>query len=170
MCICVSNKEDILAYQFVFEYIAENARIPPSHLMADAVQSITTAARNIFPEIIRLTCFFHIKQIFRRNTSFSSLKKIKAEKENAELMLSDLSEIQTVAITSVNFKSIVSLRKEKWQQKIINKDEGIKAKYTDFMEYVDTVVDKYEFGMYQNPLHALTNNALGNIFITNCEI
>ena len=28
MCICVSNKEDILAYQFVFEYIAENARIP----------------------------------------------------------------------------------------------------------------------------------------------
>ena len=65
MCICVSNKEDILAYQFVFEYIAENARIPPSHLMADAAQSITTAARNIFPEIIRLTCFFHIKQIFR---------------------------------------------------------------------------------------------------------
>ena len=46
----------------------------------------------------------------------------------------------------------------------------IKAKYTDFMEYVDTVVDKYEFGMYQNPLHALTNNALGNIFITICEI
>ena len=62
--------------------------------------------------------------MFRRNTSFSSLKKIKAEKENAELMLSDLSEIQTVAITSVNFKSIFSLWKEKWQQKIINKDQG----------------------------------------------
>ena len=38
-------------------------------------------------------------------------------------------------------------------------------KYINFIEYVDSVVEKYEFEMYQNPLHALTNNALGNIFI-----
>ena len=80
-------------------------------------------------------------------------------------MLSDFSEIQTNAITSVNFKSIVSSWKEKWQEKVINKDEEIKVKYINFIEYVDSVVDKYEFGMYKNPLHALTHNALGNIFI-----
>ena len=86
---------------------------------------------------------------------------MKKEKEYAELMLSNFSEIQT----SVNFKSIVSSWKEKWQEKVINKDEEIKVKYINFIEYVDSVVEKYEFEMYQNPLHALTNNALGNIFI-----
>ena len=74
---------------------------------------------------------------------------MKKEKENAELMLSNFSEIQT----SVNFKSIVSSWKEKWQEKVINKDEEIKVKYINFIEYVDSVVDKYEFGMYQNPLN-----------------
>ena len=79
--------------------------------MADAAQSFTTAVRSIFPQIIRLTCFFHIKQMFRRNSSFSSLKKMKKEKENAELMLSDFSEIQKYRLLLISNQLSVRGRK-----------------------------------------------------------
>ena len=101
----------LVAYQFAFEYIAENVTIQPTHLMADAAQSITTAVRSIYPQIIRLTCFFHIKQMFRRNSSFSSLKKMKKEKENAELMLSDFSEIQKYRLLLISNQLSVRGRK-----------------------------------------------------------
>ena len=73
--------------------------------MADAASQITAAAKDVWPDIIRLTCYFHIKQMFGRNSSFISLKKIKSEKQNAQKMIAEVGDIQTYATTSCGKKN-----------------------------------------------------------------
>ena len=164
MGIAVSNKEDNYTFKQIFKFIQDNVGSQPSHLMADAASQITAAAKDVWPDIIRLTCYFHIKQMFGRNSSFISLKKIKSEKQNAQKMIAEVGDIQTYATTNANFLKLIELWKEKWIENCSNKSEDVKAKYNLFIKYVKECSEKYVFGMYSNPKHCLTNNSLGKFY------
>ena len=56
----LSNREDKIAYDFLFEMVKEVAEPRPLAIMADADKAMTSSMRDILPNSKRLTCFFHV--------------------------------------------------------------------------------------------------------------
>ena len=129
--------------------------------MADSDKSISGAVKEVWPSALRINCFFHIKQCYKRDSNYLSLKKNNEEKKNTEDMISDISLIQTHAVNEENFLHLMNLFKEKWLKCYESKSDNIKAKVEGFLKYVMSLATNYTWGTFANPGHSLTNNALG---------
>ena len=158
---CIANKEDKDTYTKICEFVSNNVLNPPKLVMADGDKSISGAVKDVWPSAVRINCFFHIEQCLKRDPNYLSLKKNKEEKANTEDMISDIGLIQTHAVNKENFLKLVNLFKEKWLKFYESKSDNIKAKVEGFLQYVMSLATNYTWGMFANPGHSLTNNALG---------
>lgn len=72
--LALASHEDTLCFKFFFNAISQNGQFTPEFVLADAAQSITNAAEQIFEEAKRLMCWAHaIKNIDKK------LKQVAAE-------------------------------------------------------------------------------------------
>lgn len=72
----LASHEDTPCFQKFFTFIAQREIYKPFFIMADAAQSITNVASQVFPSTIRLMCWAHaIKNMDKRLKSFDAATK-----------------------------------------------------------------------------------------------
>lgn len=60
--LALASHEDTVCFAKFFEIIAEQVGRHPTHVLADGAYAITNAVTAVFPDAIRLMCWFHVTQ------------------------------------------------------------------------------------------------------------
>ena len=131
----LSNREDELAYDFLFEFVKENASPSPDAIMADGAKAITNSARRFLPDSVRLMCFFHVMENVKEK--LSKVKKASLDVYNR--ITDDIHVLQTSSIDAESFKVLYSLLKKKWMKDYVCVDKDLKMMITKFFEYFTQV-------------------------------
>ena len=131
----LSNREDELAYDFLFEFVKENASPSPDAIMADGAKAITNSARRFLPDSVRLMCFFHVMKNVKEKLS----KVKKASLDFYNRITDDIHVLQTSSIDAESFKVLYSLLKKKWMKDYVCVDKDLKMMITKFFEYFTQV-------------------------------
>ena len=145
----LSNREDQIAYNFLFDFVKNVSDPVPSAIMADADKAITASVKALLPRAVRLTCFFHVMK---------NVKQRLARVENTDY---EICVLQTSTVDEESFLALYNLLKKKWLQQHIFFDPKLKIKVNEFIEYfTKTWVNFDERNWYQaaDPQHLTTNN------------
>ena len=61
-----SDKQDKAVFQWIFEFVKEHAKIPPTSLMADGCQATRSACKEVFPDTLLAMCYWHVLKNTKR--------------------------------------------------------------------------------------------------------
>ena len=131
----LSNREDELAYDFLFEFVKENASPSPDAIMTDGAKAITNSARRFLPDSVRLMCFFHVMENVKEK--LSKVKKASLDVYNR--ITDNIHMLQTSSSDAESFKVLYSLLKKKWMKDYVCVDKDLKMMITKFFEYFTQV-------------------------------
>lgn len=76
------------------------AQYPPYACMADAAMATTNALKRVFPDCMRLVCYWHVQRKLREN--MSALRAIDAGA--ADELASDINHLQVLSLDEESFK------------------------------------------------------------------
>ena len=153
----LSNREDKIAYNFLFEMVKEVAEPRPLAIMADADKAMTSSIRDILPNSNRLTCFFHVM----KNVKMKLGKVKKADSSISQRIKDDIRTLQANAVDKESFFTIYNLMEKKWTKEHKFKDSKLKNLVIKFFEYFSRIwIHSEECNWFQaaNPQHITTNN------------
>ena len=72
----IANKEDKDTYKKICEFVSNNVPNQQKLVMADSDKSISGAVKEVWPLALRINCFFHIKQCYKRDPNYLSFYKV----------------------------------------------------------------------------------------------
>ena len=153
----LSNREDKVAYDFLFEMVKNVAEPIPVAVMADADKAMTSSIRDQIPTALRLTCFFHVM----KNVKLKLIKVKKADDLIYSKILDDIRKLQTSAVDKESFFALYNLLERKWKHGYEFNNLTMKAMVSEFFDYFSKIwVNSQENNWYQasNPQHITTNN------------
>ena len=131
----LSNREDKKAFDFLFEFVKENAEPSPTAVMADADKAISSSIKDKLPGSVRLTCFFHVMKNVKQK-----LAKVKSsDKAVYNKILDDLRSLQAGAVDDESFSILYDLFKQKWLEQHQFFDPELKIMVTEFFLYFEKV-------------------------------
>ena len=131
----LSNREDELAYDFLFEFVKEQASPSPTAIMADGAKAITNSVKRILPDSERLMCFFHVMKNVKEK--LSKVKKASIDVYNS--LMDDIHVLQASAIDAESFKILYTLLKKKWIEDFVGVYKDLKTMVTNFFGYFTQV-------------------------------
>ena len=153
----LSNREDKIAYSFMFDFVKQEAEPLPTAVMADADRAITSSVKDNLPQTIRLTCFFHVmKNVKQKLTKVKSVDAAVYKK-----IIDDIRVLQTSAVDKESFFTLYKLLENKWLNEHTFFDPELKDLVAKFLDYFSRIwVKSDEANWYQaaNPQHVTTNN------------
>ena len=89
------------------------AQYPPYACMADAAMATTNALKRVFPDCMRLVCYWHVQRKLREN--MSALRAIDAGA--ADELASDINHLQVLSLDEESFKVLLKLLFKKWSSR-----------------------------------------------------
>lgn len=80
--MAVASHEDATCFKFFFDVISNNGVFSPEFVLADAAQTITNAAKDVFPNALRLMCWAHcIKNVDKKLKGLAAANRNQIRKE-----------------------------------------------------------------------------------------
>ena len=65
----VSSNETAEDVKYLLQAIKDSSKKDPKYVMADGAQSISKAVSEVFPDSIRLMCWFHVAQNLKKQSA-----------------------------------------------------------------------------------------------------
>jgi hypothetical protein len=153
----LSNREDKIAYDFLFEMVKNVAEPIPSAIMADADKAMTRSIRDLLPNTNMLTCFFHVMKNVKQK-----LGKVKSTDSSiSKRIKDDIRTLQASAVDKESFFALYNLLEKKWTKEHKFEDSKLKNMVIKFFEYFSRIwIHSEEVNWFQaaNPQHITTNN------------
>ena len=155
--IVIGNKEAASNSKFVLEWIRDNCSVPPVAVIADGAAAFTAALREIFPDTLRLMCFFHVMKNVKDKLSA-------VDTRIASSLTRDIRDLAAFSIDEDTNNLLLRLFKEKWTKLPDDMAAETKMKIEEFINYffATWVNDSARRKWFQgaSPCHAYTNNSL----------
>ena len=131
--------------------------VPPVAVIADGAAAFTAALREIFPDTLRLMCFFHVMKNVKDKLSA-------VDTRIASSLTRDIRDLAAFSIDEDTNNLLLRLFKEKWTKLPDDMAAETKMKIEEFINYffATWVNDSARRKWFQgaSPCHAYTNNSL----------
>ncbi len=154
----VSSHETTDDVKYLLKAIKDTSKKDPKYVMADGAQTISRAVLEVFPDSIRLMCWFHVAQNLKKQGA--ALKKNKDEPDLWSELWFDISILQKLSLNDESKKKLFGLLKVKWFE--YTEDKNLKNKIQNFFISLATWMEGHarRWCEYENPGGSSTNNGL----------
>ena len=142
----LSNREDKVAYDFLFDMVKDVAEPRPIAIMADADKAMTASIREKPPATTRLTCFFHVMKNVKQR-----LSKVKAADPSvSKQIMNDIRTLQNSAVDRESFLFLFKLLEKKWTKEYAFNTVKMKTMVVKFFQYFSRIwVNSEESNWFQ---------------------
>ena len=117
----------------LFRWLKDFAEYPPYACMADAALSTSNALKEIFPDCVRLVCYWHVGKQLR-----DKIQRVRAlDRDMADSIYHDVNKLQLHALDESSFNVLLKLFLKKWTTKCPFTDESdeLKDAVKQFLSY-----------------------------------
>ena len=108
----VSSHETTDDVKYLLKAIKDTSKKDPKYVMADGAQTISRAVLEVFPDSIRLMCWFHVAQNLKKQGA--ALKKNKEDPDLWAELWFDISILQKLSLNDESKEKLFGLLKAKW--------------------------------------------------------
>ena len=155
----ISSSEDKHTYDLILKFIKQEAKTPPSAVMADGSKAVSSSCKEHFPESKHLMCWYHAAKKMKEK-----LGGVKREDPTmASNILKDITTLQSGAPDEESFFVIFGLLRKKWTEDKIYYWERLRQRVCEFFTYMEDVWmsdDLKNWFEAANPTMCSTNNSL----------
>ena len=162
----ISSNEDKATYDFLLQFVKDQAKTLPLALMADGAIAVSLSCREILPECKRLMCWYHASK--KMKDKLMGIKSL--DTSVASQIFSDIHALQFGAPDEESFFILFALLRRKWSEEREYTNDVLKDRVSEFFLYVKKVwlsPDLRNWYEAANPMMLSTNNSLessNNVF------
>ena len=131
----ISSKEDKFTYDYLLQFIKDEAKTAPLAVMADGSKAISSSCSEKLPDSKRLMCWYHACKNIREK--LVGVKNLDVAVSNN--ILSDINVLQYGAPDEESFHILFALLTRKWTEEKVYMTDILKDKVADFFLYLEKV-------------------------------
>ena len=131
----ISSNEDKLTYDFLLQFIKDEAKTVPLAVMADGSKAISSSCSEKLPDSKRLMCWYHVCKNIREK--LVGVKNLDVAVSNN--IFSDINVLQYGAPDEESFNILFALLTRKWTEEKVYTTDILKDRVADFFLYMEKV-------------------------------
>ena len=155
----ISSNEDKETYDFLLQFVKEEAKTLPLALMADGAVAVSSSCKEILPQCKRLMCWYHASK--KMKDKLTGIRNLDASM--ASQIFSDIHALQFGAPDEESFFILFALLRRKWSEEKEYTTDMLKDRVSEFFLYLSKVwlsPDLRNWYEAANPMMLSTNNSL----------